>query len=160
MKVLCFDPSGNWTEGDGTTGLALFNKGELVVYGDIKAKDFDCAESYWHEHVRRIIDFAPDVVVYETYRLQAGKARQQSWSQMETPQLIGVIKHHCWKNQIPCIGQNPDIKERFNDSILERMGIIQRRGKSYYIHATRTNDHMRDAIRHGLYYLRFGKGRV
>ena len=156
-KILAFDPSGNWREGGGTTGWALFIDGKLTMFGNIKSADYGCPESYWDQHVQLIRDLQPDIVVYETYRLQAGKAMQQSWSELETPQLIGIIRHECWLHDIPRYGQDPSIKKRFNDDILVQMGIAEQRGKLIYINDMRTNDHMRDAIRHGLYFIKYGK---
>lgn len=157
MKILAFDPSGNWREGEGTTGWAWFVDRKLTAFENIKSVNYDCPESYWDEHVQLIRDLQPDVVVYETYKLQAGKAMQQSWSELETPQLIGIIRHECWIHDIPRYGQDPMIKKRFNDDILVQLGIAERRGKLLYINGERTNDHMRDAIRHGLYFIKYGK---
>jgi len=173
MKILAFDPSGNWREGEGTTGWAWFTDGKLTAFENIKSVDYGCPESYWDDHAQLIRDLQPDVVVYETYKLQAGKAMQQSWSELETPQLIGIIRHECWIHDIPrygqiirheCwihdiprYGQDPMIKKRFNDDILIQLGIAERRGKLLYINGERTNDHMRDAIRHGLYFIKYGK---
>lgn len=160
MSVLVFDPSGNFKEGNGTTGWALFKNRELKDFGEVKASHFSEAEEYWHEVAQLITDYKPEVMVYETYRLRASKAMEQSWSRLETPQLIGVIRWHAWSRGIKVCGQDPSLKERFRDDILISTGVAEKRPGGIFIHQRRTNMHMRDAIRHGLYYHRFGEGRI
>lgn len=156
MKVLVFDPSGNHKEGNGTTGWAMFLNGALLGFGEIKAADFKEPEAYWFEHDKLITKLRPDVVVYETYALQAGRAMQQSWSHLETPQLIGTIRMSCWAKGIKCVGQSPSIKPRFSDQVLVNIGVAEKRPGGHYIKGERTSMHIRDAIRHGLYYIRYG----
>lgn len=156
MKILVFDPSGNHAEGNGTTGWAVFLDGELVDFGEVKSSDFTSPEAYWTEVMQPILAKRPDVVVYETYRLRAGKAMEQSWSLLETPQLIGTIRWLSHTAGIPCVGQDPVLKERFNDKILINTKVAEKRPGGLYIRGRRTNMHMRDAIRHGLYFVRYG----
>ncbi len=163
--ILAFDPSGNWskTEGKGTSGWAVFDDdGKLHAFGDIKAAEHNSIEEYWHRHSllvremerlsRSAMGPGPFTVVWESYRLQAGKAKQQSWSSLETPQLIGHLRMVAWELETPFVFQDPSIKARFSDEILVSSGIAEKRGKMYYINGKLTNDHMRDAIRHGLYF--------
>ena len=163
MRVLAIDPSGNWSEGNGITGWAVLDGEddqdfEIVRFGHIRAKDFKKPEAYWDAVARLLFhNGILDYVVYETYRLQHGKALQQTWSELETPQLIGIIRHECWYSSIVCVGQNPSIKSRFPDSLLVETGIAQLRKGRHYIKGHKTNDHERDAIRHGLYFLRYGR---
>lgn len=159
MKVLIYDPSGNFAEGNGTTGWSLFEDGVMLDFGELKASDWASAELYWDSHLQLISKSRPDTVVYETYRLRAGKAMEQSWSQLETPQLIGVIRWYCALHGIECVGQDPSLKERYKDSVLVAEGIAEKKGNKYYIHDRLTNEHMRDAIRHGHWYHRYGKGK-
>lgn len=160
-RVLCFDPSGNFSkrEGSGTTGWALFVDGELKDFGDIAAEDFESLESYFKEHSGLIYekDIDPHVIVIESFKLQPGKAMQQSWSAMETPQLIGYLRMFAYLNSIKVVFQDPKDKIRVADPILEHMGIIEKRGKLYYCMGRKTNLHMRDAIRHGVFYKRYRK---
>lgn len=156
--ILAFDPSGNFEEGRGTTGWSVFDsQGELGMFGEIKATECETAEEYWDKHLGLITDVEPSVVVCESFHLQPSKAKQQSWSALETPQLIGLLRWYCWDNNIPIVLQKPLIKQRFTDDVLEKMGVIEKRGSKYYIAGNLTNLHMRDSIRHGLYYKRYGK---
>lgn len=155
-KILAFDPSGNFEEGRGTTGWSIFEYNELL-FGEIKATDYESAEAYWDRHLTYIHNIKPDVVVCESFNLQPSKAKQQSWSALETPQLIGLLRWYCWSNNIKMVLQKPLIKQRFTDDVLEYMGYAEKRGGMYYIKGEKTNLHMRDSIRHGLYYMRYGK---
>lgn len=159
-KILAFDPSGNFEEGRGTTGWSYFVDGKLKDFGDIKASSHDSAEAYWDSHLALINDVTSTLlqaVVCESFNLQPSKAKQQSWSALETPQLIGLMRHHCWSNGMHMVLQKPMIKQRFTDVVLEKTGVVEKRGELYYINGRLTNLHMRDSIRHGLYYMRYGK---
>lgn len=166
--ILAFDPSGNHTakEGKGTTGWATFKDGKLHTFGDIQAEGFASIEEYWYEinslmqHYENIATYGMGPgefkVICESYRLQPGKAKQQSWSSLETPQLIGYLRMSAWNLEMPFILQDPAIKARFSDTVLVEMGIAEPKNGRLYIQGRPTNNHMRDAIRHGLYYLRYG----
>ena len=158
MKILTLDPSGNFSknEGDGTTGWAIFNYGELKDFGDIASSDYQRIEEYWLA-ISDLIDLSVDVVVCESYRLFAGKATAQSNSMMETPQLIGYLRMHCFKWQIPIVFQDPKDKARVSDPILVRQDVFQKKGNKHYCLGRSTNLHMRDAIRHGIYFLKYGR---
>ncbi len=158
-KVLCFDPSGNFEEGSGTTGWASFVDGELKWFKDISAKEFDRLEDYFGAHRNLIAALEPDEVVIEDYRLFGHKAKDQSWSALETPQLIGYLRMVCYERDIKLIFQSPKDKVRVADPQLERLGIITKQGNSYWCQGRKTNLHQRDAIRHGVFYHRYRKGK-
>ena len=166
-RILAFDPSGNFSsrEGKGVTGWALFDNELLKDFGRIEAENFGIVEGYWDAHLDLMIQKVGDMnvfhtVVCESYKLQPAKAMQQSWSALETPQLIGAMRMFNFTEpelQMPFVFQDPSIKARFSDEILVKMGIAEKRGNKYYILGRSTVDHERDAIRHGLYYLKYGK---
>lgn len=158
-RILVFDPSGNHSknEGSGTTGWALFVDGELENFGEIQASGSGSLEEYFTCHRHLITEKNPDVVVCESFKLQPGKAMQQSWSAMETPQLIGFMRMVAYDYRIKFVFQDPKDKVRVADPILEHLGVIEKRGKNYYCQGRMTNLHMRDAIRHGVFYHKYGK---
>ena len=158
MRILTLDPSGNFSknEGDGTTGWAIFHYGELKDFGHVQASGYERIEEYW-QAISELIDLSIDIVVCESYRLFAGKASAQSNSMMETPQLIGYLRMYCYKWQIPIVFQDPKDKARVTDPILVRQGVFELKGKKHYCLGRSTNLHMRDAIRHGIYFLKYGK---
>jgi hypothetical protein len=85
-------------------------------------------------------------LVYESYRLYATHANQMIGDDFIAPQVIGVIKYLCEKRGIPYWEQPATLKAYYNDNRLKKLGL--------YVPV----DHRRDAIRHGLYFLNFGKG--
>lgn len=157
MRILIFDPSGNWSkrEGKGSTGWATFEDGKVLDFGEISAEKYSSLEEYWFRHVDMITAKVPDVVVCESYKLQPGKAAVQAYSAMETSQLIGYLRMACWRKR-DFVFQEPKDKVRVNDDVLVYMGILELQGKRLYCMGRQTNDHMRDAIRHGVYYHRYG----
>lgn len=157
MRVLCLDPSGNFgtKEGFGTTGWALFVDGELQQFGRIASENHKTQESYWAEHKILIINASPHIVVMESYKLQPGKAMQQSWSTLDTPQLIGYLRMFCWEHSIKLEFQDPKDKVRVADPILMHMGILTERNGRCYALDRKTVIHERDAIRHGVFFHRY-----
>jgi hypothetical protein len=159
MRILTWDPSGNFHEGQGTSGWSLFEDRELKEFGDIEASDFTNQEEYWAEHFALIIEKTPDVVLCESYKLFGHKAKSQSWSALETPALIGYLRMACWTSGIKFEMQNPSDKVRVADDQLVKLGFFEKRGSKYYCQGRLTNLHIRDSIRHGVFFLRYGKGK-
>lgn len=160
MRIVSLDPSGNFSEkeGKGTTGWAEFKNGEVMDFGDVKAEDYSRKEDYWKEIAMGITVLNPDIVVCEGYRLYAGaRGKAQINSSMETPQLIGYLRMVCYEKGIKFIEQPPSDKARVSDDILTREGIFEKKGNRYYCLGKPTNLHMRDAIRHGIFFYRYNK---
>jgi hypothetical protein len=155
MKILSFDPSGSFHEGKGTTGWALFVDKELKEFGEIKASDYMLKQEYFSAHDDLILNHYPDIIVIESYKLFGHKAKQQSGSNLETPQLIGFIEMVAFRLNIKVVFQDPSQKIRVADDILTRMGVFEKKGNKYYCQGKQTNLHMRDAIRHGIFYIRY-----
>lgn len=155
MKVLAFDPSGNYNEGKGTTGYAIsLDDFPPAKLGDIKATDYNSRQAYWFAHRVLIESLLPDVCIIESYRLFASKAKEQSGSSLETPQMIGYLEMVCYESGIPVVYQDPSTKTRHNDEVLTKIGIITNKGGKLYYKGELTNLHKRDALRHCMYYQR------
>ena len=163
-KILAIDPSGNFSEGSGTTGLCLThideNKEMTIMNMEvIKAKDYGGMLEYHQAIIQYIAWAKPDCVVMEGYRLYnfgSNKAETQSYSALETPQLIGAIKNFCYTKEIPCYEQMAhEVKSRWSDSVLIDTGIMEVIGKTKCINGIATNDHMRDAYRHAIHFIRY-----
>lgn len=157
MKVLAFDPSGNYFEGKGTSGWSTSLDSKITKIGDIAAEGFNSREAYWLEHKKLIDKNSPDIIVIESYRLFGHKAKEQTGSSLETPMLIGYLQMVAYELNIPVVLQDPTIKSRFSDAIMLKLGWIEKRGNKYYFKGELTNMHKRDAIRHNIYYCRYGK---
>jgi hypothetical protein len=156
MKILCFDPSGSFgREGSGTSGYAVFFEKELNDFGEIKASDYKEQLDYFHAHKELILKLKPERIVCESYRLHGGKAKAQSGSSLDTPRLIGYLQMVAYELKIEFILQDPSIKTRVADPILTRLGVFTKKGTKHYCMGRSTSLHVRDAIRHGLFYLRY-----
>lgn len=161
IKMMAFDPSGNWKEGKGTTGICILVNGEPRELHELKAKDFKTPEKYWLAHKRFIEAMEPDYVVMEGYRLynhKGMKASTQANSELETPQLIGVLKVACLENHIPFhVQYATEVKARWSDNVLVNIGILERKaGNRLYFDGEATSNHKRDALRHALHYWKYG----
>jgi hypothetical protein len=160
--IIALDPSGNFKEGKGTTGICqIWNDGKIQKVDEIKADHYKNAEAYWHAHLDYIEYFVhqTDVeVVMEGFRLYGHKSKEQTNSEFETPMLIGLIRHYCWINEIPLTIQfAAEVKTRWSDKILQNSEIIYNKGNSRYLVATDQplNNHKTDAVRHALHYFRY-----
>jgi hypothetical protein len=164
-KILAWDPSGNFTEGKGTSGYAISLDGNQAhKLGDIKASDYKTRQEYWFAHKELIEKQFPDYVVIESYRLFGHKSKEQIGSSLETPQLIGYLEMVCYEMNIPVFLQDPSTKSRHADDVLVKSGVIERKGSmthpKYYYRGELTNLHQRDALRHELYFKKFNLKKV
>lgn len=163
--ILALDPSGNWQEGKGTTGICLLTvstKHKRVH--TISAKDYDSPEAYWDAHIKYIASVVRNhkniILVIEDYLLYASKASNQINSRMETPKLIGIIQHYCHNNHIPYYMEPAAaVKTRWTNAILEHKHYITRKKNAWYIEDTRLCKHEMDAIRHAIHFMTFINGK-
>lgn len=165
QTTLVFDPSGNYYEGKGTTGWCIANGGYLYSAGQIYAAEYKSQMEYWTAVVDLIKKeyqrLEPDtklVVVCEDYRLYASASQAQIDSNLETPQLIGVIKWCCNLLGVECILQMAaEVKVRWSDEVMERKGMIHKMpgNNSWYFGSVKLQHHSMDAVRHCMHYLTF-----
>ena len=133
-----------------TTGWALFVNGELERAGQILPAEGGGPDLL--EHYKLIVFEAPDVLVYERFALYAGKAQDLIHSTFPTVEAIGVIKLGVMLLHTPCeLVTYPagTVKAFFTNDRLKELGLLQQPA-----HELR---HANDALRHGCYYLVFGK---
>ena len=160
--ILALDPSGNFTEGKGTTGWVLLSANEqLLAKGHISAKKYNCAEEYWDEHIALIKYYHNKyeqqlIVVIEDYILYKNRSKNQTNSKIETCRLLGVLQHYCWRiKQDYSMQLAATVKTRWSDDILLHEGILYKR-KSDLIHKKSglflSLEHTRDAFRHAIHY--------
>jgi hypothetical protein len=159
MKLLTLDISGNFKEGKGTTGICLMVNGYVTELNTIHAGDYSSAEEYWAAHEDYILQEWPDHVVMEGYKLYNHKgmsAKTQANSDLETPQLLGVLKMTCYRLKIPyTIQYAADVKTRWSEDVLVRLGILEKKGTKYYWNGESTVTHKRDALKHALHWTRY-----
>lgn len=90
-----------------------------------------------------LVKGAVELVIVEEFRLYPWKSNQQSFSQMQTVEVIGVIRFLCEKHKVRMVEQKPvDVKAFVPDKKLNDKGWL-------------TGDrHAKDASRHLYYYLK------
>ena len=162
--ILGIDPSGNFKEGKGTTGINLLDSEskQVRLTTDIRAVDFNTAVAYWNAHVRFINAIKKDydnlVVVAEDYQIYESKASAQINSKVETARVLGVIEHFCYVKQIPYHTQLASlVKTRWANDILLHKEIVAKHNNRYIIPATKEiiNKHVLDSIRHSVHFAHF-----
>lgn len=166
--IIAIDPSGAYWEGKGTTGYSVFHvpDNRFIDLGVIQARGQICAEAYWDKHLQLLHNLIfsargqrkgkpqKTIVVIEDYLLYADKAESQINSHMETPKLIGILQHWCYKNKIPYYMQTAGtVKKRWADDILVHKGYLKKKGNRYEV-----CEHTRDSMRHALHFANFRNG--
>jgi hypothetical protein len=155
MKILSIDPSGNFVEGKGKTGVAIYEDGKFE-FGTLKAEDYGTRVDYWYDVAMLIVISKPDVLVVEDYRLYntaATGAAVQSFSQMETPRLLGIIEQTAQKKGVKIVFQMANVTKPYSDDKLQKLGIITKEKNRWWFRGQAINDHQRSALRHLLRYL-------
>ena len=162
--ILSIDPSGNFHEGKGTTGLCILNAStnKIRMTKSISAKSYNTQEEYRDAILifiaKAVKRYKSLVIVMEDYLLYKHKAETQINSKMETPKLIGVIQYYCWCNKIALSLQPAHmVKNRWCDEILEHKGYIKKRGGCFIVPDTKEliDRHAKDAIRHAVHFKNF-----
>ena len=160
MKLISLDPSGNWgKEGMGTTGICVMEDGVPKELTRISAKDFSSEVEYWAAHQDYIRKEWPDHICFEGYKLynhRGMSAKTQANSELQTSQLIGILKLTCHRMEIPyTVAFASDVKTRWSEDVLVRLGILEQKGNKYYFNGKSTVTHHRDALKHALHYWRY-----
>ena len=127
-----------------TTGCAIFQGTELMVSGELITKDL--AKAY--VDILALIELH-DVaeVVIEDYRVYGWKTKQHAWSELHTPKLVGVVEVLCALQLLPLKKQPAHVAKHF---------ATDKKLKDWNMYKT-GEPHARDAIRHGCYYILFGR---
>lgn len=157
MKILAIDPSGNFTEGKGTTGWVLLTEDRTIIScGQILAENFSTKFDYWNAIISLPKHLGVDMVVIEDFLLYESRAKSQINSRFETPKIIGLLEYNLWTDKKEYTLQRAvDVKNRWTDDILVRNGVIQKKGNKYYAGGVLISGHIRDAIRHGMHYITY-----
>lgn len=162
--TLGIDPSGAFKEGKGTTGWCILdnNTNKVLQAGTIAAKEYASDMLYWQEHLNHIAKMKKQyknlAISIEDYVLYKAQAMAQVNSQLETVQLLGIIKLYCYKNNIKVfIRPAVAVKKRWSDDILVYKNIITKVGTRYMLAGKKQTvcEHERDAIRHAMHFNTF-----
>lgn len=166
MKYVVIDPSGSYSnEGKGHTGIAVMTNDDWkgLNITSIAAKDYSSRLAYWLAVIKFVVDESTTttkdqfMVIIESFMIRnngflIGKMP-------ETIRFIGAMELYFGIKKINYIFQAPtQAKARFKDEKLS-MYIpefeLQANGR-YYFRGHQTNDHVRDALKHLLYFKRYG----
>jgi hypothetical protein len=166
MITLAIDPSGNFVEGKGHTGIAGLkdNDWTTVFTKSVNASDYSTRFEYWTAVKKVIQDYilegTPIQVVIESYVTRANGFT--TGKMPETAMLIGVLTYFCEMYKVPVYFQSPSqAKTRFKDELLPTyLPQISVDKNRYYLGKKLTNDHERDAIKHLLYFKRYKEYKV
>jgi hypothetical protein len=92
-----------------------------------------------------------DVVIYETWRLRANKARQFAGNDFPSVQFIGMVRLACWLNpRVKLASQGPSIKSTADKVIPNQYPDVARRIDN--APAAHDESHDTDALRHIAFY--------
>ena len=158
------DPSGAFKEGSGTTGWCVLDNetNKLLEVGTVAAKDYKNCHEYWEAHIqliKQLIKRYNNIAIsIEDYILYKNAAMAQVNSQLETVQLLGIIKQFCWSYAIDYyIRPAVAVKKRWSDNILVYKGIITMDKKNYAVPGSKQHicEHERDSIRHAVHFNTF-----
>jgi hypothetical protein len=153
--VLSLDPSGNFIDGKGHTGLVL-----AEVYDDfsftvihketIRADKFDTRMEYWRAHMDAL-DPELDLVIIEDFMLYPHIS--QGFSYMETPRLLGVLEVQADLFDIPVVFQRAANIAAWSNEVLIGRGFLEKRKGRYWHDKKIYNDHERSALKHLVFWL-------
>ena len=164
MIYIFVDPSGSFNEGKGHTGIATIEDSDwdTLKYKSIAAKDYKNRHAYWTAIIDEIGDNLSDStggkVIIESFMI-----RTQGFlmgKMPETIQFIGALEFVLEEADIEYSLQTPtQAKSRFKDDDLPRYipGFEKRTNGRYYLNGKQVNDHIRDALKHLLYYMKYRK---
>lgn len=162
MITIAIDPSGNFVEGKGHTGIACMLNEDVhtLATKSINAKSYDDRCTYWDDilsTIRTIHESGQKLqVVIESYVMRMNGFTIGKMP--ETAMLIGVLVFYCEQHDIPYYLQQPSqAKSRFKDELLPKYfpDLELRETGKYYLHGKLTNDHERDAIKHLLFFKKY-----
>lgn len=129
--VIAFDP------GNIHVGVCTFVDGVYCTAWEVRP-----------DQVANVIDLAkPDTIVLETFRLYPSKFQPQSFSDMQTPQLIGEIKAIAKAKKIPIVMQAAALRK-----VAEKSPWVRRHLKDI---GKPKSKHAYDAVLHNFYYRYF-----
>jgi hypothetical protein len=147
--VLSVDPSGNYIDGKGHTGLVVAEVNDTdfkVVFKEtIRADKFDSRLAFWKAHTDAI-DLGLDLMIIEDFMLYPHV--KQGFSYMETPRLLGIMELDASVKEVPVVFQRAVDIAGLSDDILVARGVLEKRKGRYWFDNKVYNDHERSALKH------------
>jgi hypothetical protein len=136
-RFMTFDPGE-------TTGWSLWERTRLADFGQLKTYPIETGVNPLQT---LLFNRSPTRVVYESYHIYSWKTDDHTNSDVPALQVVGMLRTLCYQASIPVSSQTAQVAKQFcTDEKLKEWGIYQPGMR-----------HARDAIRHGAYFLLFGK---
>ena len=160
MRYVAIDPSGSFNEGKGHTGISIINdwNWDTLEVISVSAKNFPDRYSYWKSLISTVIqDTENTVVVIESFVVRSNGFLVGKMP--ETSLFIGALVYELERLGVPYVFQSPSqAKTRFKDEHLGKyIPNYERRDNGfYYLNGNRINDHVRDSLKHLLYFMKYG----
>ena len=170
MICAVIDPSGSFNEGKGHTGIAHIyeNDWNRVETHSVTAKDYASRHDYWNavmETAFKNLLKNPSVKPEDiTVVIESFVIRTNGFTVGKMPETIQFIGAMVWELEnlgiTKIIFQTPSqAKTRFSDEQLtiHIPNLIKEENGFYYLNGKRINDHVRDALKHLLFFKRYGE---
>ena len=163
MEFIFIDPSGSFNEGKGHTGVAVMQDMDwstLKVYS-VDSNKYHSRLDYWSCIIDFICRHRDAIIVIESFVIRNNGILMGKMP--ETIRLIGAMEYEMDTMKMKYIFQSPSqAKSRFKDEDLCRYipGFERRDNGRYYMNNKITNDHVRDALKHLLYFHKYNKVKV
>lgn len=164
MTYVCIDPSGSFNEGKGHTGIAILqdNNWDSLKTISLYANKYNSRLEYWQDIINNtIIPFKNNTnevkIIIESFTIRSNGFLIGKMP--ETFLLLGAMVYIMEKLGISYIFQAPSAaKSRFKDEHLDMyIPNFIKRNNFYYLNGIRVNDHIRDALKHLLYYKKYNE---
>ena len=164
MITICVvDPSGNFNSGKGKTGISYIQFDEVnnildwksLQFYTISAKNYPTRHEYWENIIKKTLN--ANHVIIESFMIRTEGFLVGTMP--ETIMLIGVLTWELEKLKMSYIFQTPSqAKVRFKDPVLlMKVPGLEFVKNRYYLNGKITNDHVRDSLKHLLYYTHYGR---
>ena len=161
MTYVFVDPSGDFEKGKGHTGIACMQDDDWnsLEISSIYAGSFRTRHDYWKAIIDKVTSYERTDnlrVIIESFVIRSNGFLIGKMP--ETIQLIGALVYQLEELGIQYSFQSPSqAKSRFKDELLpDYIPDLERRSNGfYYLKGKIINDHVRDALKHLLFYKRY-----
>lgn len=163
MRYIFVDPSGSFNEGKGHTGIACISdmNWDTLTIESISASHYSSRHEYWKAIASSIVSriTLDTYVIIESFMIR--NVGYVIGKMPETIQLIGYLSFILEEYGIPYTFQTPSqAKSRFKDTMLPTfIPNLTHKSNRYYLNNKIINDHVRDALKHLLYFNTYKKGK-
>lgn len=142
FRVLVFDPG----ENTGWTNISIIVTNDKPLTYEFEGLTGGTSVRS-HQKIGELFDiFFPDIVVFETFNMYPGMAKELSWNSFYPCEVIGVIKYLAEKKKIKIYGQSPSIK-RYSGGIDGIWTTLRKTNEN-------VTEHTKDSYLHLKYFLK------